>query len=407
MAGFPLLPFLVNAMVAPEQSSSRLPIEVQRLMDLARSLSVSSSYLEDKYWRGLLGREVQKILHNKKGLCLERALMRLQDNGEPDAAENLLEQVQTQTESTRIEHEGQAYDVLLFSAPILAWTRYQLPQEQALSAKQAKALAQLLQTHIAAPDTHLALIPQLLQSEQLPEDFQQTYQLTLKLARAALRGTRVTLAPVEEPWDGLLVDARFLVGAIVAPADAPLFRWQSPAAQPGKLACFDAWRDAALPMLQPLFMGCSIQCPQADAWYISNRETDRRMRPLALQAVVTWLQNSFSDLCATVVGCGQDRLEEFRIGFALPHNKQVVHGCMWPLLGNEEGLDEDQQTAYVADEIIAVLRTLGINDVRHLQGLFPAEFCEDCGAPYFPDPLGAMQHPELPEEVDSSPIALH
>jgi len=391
------------------QSPARLPRETQRLMDLARCLSLSSSHLEDKYWRKLLGQQVQKILQNKKSLWLERALLRLQDGdyGDSEAAENLLEQAQTQSESVRIEHDGQLWDVLMFSAPVLAWTRYQLPQEQALSADQAVQLTQLLQTHIAAPGTRLALIPQLLQSEQLPDSFQETHQLALQLGRAALRGTRVALPPLEENWDGLLVDARFLVGAVAAPVDAPLFRWQSPDGQPGKLACFEAWRDAAVPMLQPLFMGCSIQCPQADAWYISNRETDRRMRPLALQAVVTWLQNSFSDLCATVVGCGQNGLEEYRIGFSLPHSKQVVHGCLWPLLGNEDGLDEDQQAAYAADEIAAVLRDLGVGDVRYLPGIFPAEFCEDCGAPHFPDPLGTMQHPELPEEVDSAPISLH
>jgi len=388
------------------QTPASLPRETRQLMTLARCLSQSSSYLEDKYWRELLGQQVQRVLHNKKSLLLERALLRLQD-GEPEAAENLLEQAQTQTESTRLEHDGQLWDVLLFSAPVLAWTRYQLPQGQTLAAAQLAELTHVLQTHIAAPGTRLALIPQLLQSEQLPDNFQQTYQLALKLGRAALRGTRVTVPADQESWDGLLVDARFLVGAVVAPVDAPLFRWQSPDGQPDKLACFEAWSSAVTPMLQPLFMGCSIQCPQADAWYISNRETDRRMRPLALQAVVTWLQNSFPDLCATVVGCGQEGLEEYRIGFTLPHSKQVLHGCLWPLLGNEEGLDEDQQAAYAADEIAAMLRELGVGEVRYLPGLFPAEFCEDCGAPHFPNPLGTMQHPELPEEMDSSPISLH
>jgi len=389
-----------------QETPTRLPREVQHLMALSRSLSLSSCSLEDKYWRDLLGQEVQKTLHNKKSHWLEQALNRLQD-GERDAAENLLEQVQTQTESTRLEVDGQWYDVLLFSAPVLAWTRYQLPQEQNLSASLVKQVKQLLQTHIVAPGARLALIPQWLQSEQLPESFQDTYQLTVKLGRAALRGSRVTLPPLDEAWDGLLVDSRFLVGAVVAPANEPLFRWQSPSAQPGKQACHEAWSEALTPLVQPIFVGCSIVCAPADAWYLSNREADRRMRPMAVQAVLTWLQNHFSNLSATVVACGQNFLDEFRIGFALPHNKQVVHGCIWPMLDTEGGLDEEQQAAYVAEEIVPVLRELGINEVRYLQGLFPIEFCEDCGAPHFPDPLGVMQHPELPEEVDSAPIALH
>ena len=48
-----------------------------------------------------------------------------------------------------------------------------------------------------------------------------------------------------------------------------------------------------------------------------------------------------------------------------------------------------------------------VRDVPRLPGIYPAEFCDDCGAPYFPNPLGEMLHPEFPEEADPGPIHFH
>ena len=390
----------------------RLPRDLQRLVELARSLALSGSHLEDKYWQALLGQQVHKLLHGKKGRGLDSALDALA-GAEAEAYEALLEQAETQSESTRIEHEGQAYDVLLFSAPVVAWTRYQLPQQYGLSAEQANTFGQLLQEHVLAEGVQYALLPQLAGFDQLPASFQQTYELTLRLGRAALRGRSESPLMSHSPYDGLLADARFLVGAVVAPADAPLFRWQHNQNSPTRADCFEAWRQAAEPLLDKFFTGCSIQCLQPDAYYVNNREADRRMRPLALQAAVTWLQNVAglrgSALRATIVASGQTVPEEYRIGFTAQQSNQVIYGCMWPILSKEEASidDSDQDEPYVTTEIVKLLNDLGVADVRRLPGLFPVEFCEDCGAPYFPDPLGEMQHPELPEEIDVTPIHLH
>lgn len=393
-------------------ASPRLPRDAQRLVELARSLALSGSHLEDQYWQTLLGQHVQKMLHGKKSQGLESAL-NLLGGADPEAYETLLEQAETQSESTRIEHEGQAYDVLLFSAPVVAWTRYQLPQQYKLTSSQVKTFAELIQTHVLAEGAQFALLPQLTGFDQLPTTFQGTYELMVKLGKAALRGRHESaLEPVGQ-FDGLLADARFLVGAIVVPADAPLFRWQTPQSTPSRAECFEAWRQAAEPLLAKLFTGCSIQSLQPDAYYVNNREADRRMRPLALQAAVTWLQNVAglrgNALRATIVACGQTVPEEYRIGFTAQQSNQVIYGCLWPILGKEEASidDTDQEAPYVTTEIVRLLNELGIADVRRLPGLFSIDFCDDCGAPYFPDPLGDMQHPELPEEIDVTPIHLH
>lgn len=393
-------------------TTSRLSRDGQRLVELARSLAQSGSHLEDQYWQALLGQQVHKMLHGKKSRGLDAALDLLV-SAESEAYETLLEQAETQSESTRIEHEGQTYDVLLFSAPVVAWTRYQLPQQYGLSESQLQAFGELLQTHVLAEGVQYALLPQLAGFDQLPATFQGTYELTLRLGRAALRGRSESALTSHSPYEGLLADARFLVGAVVAPVDAPLFRWQNAQGSPTRADSLQGWKQAAEPLLDKLFTGCSIQSLQPDAYYVNNREADRRMRPLALQAAVSWLQNVAglrgNGLRATVVACGQNVPEEYRIGFTTQQGSDVIYGCVWPILGKDEASldDSDHDEPYVTTEIVKLLNDLGIADVRRLPGLFPLEFCEDCGAPHFPDPLGEMQHPELPEEIDVTPIHLH
>ena len=123
--------------------TTRLPRDAQRLIELARSLALSGSKLEDNYWQALLAQQVHKLLHGKKGPGLDSALDTLART-EPEPYEVLLEEAETQSESTQIEHEGQVYDVLLFSAPVIAWTRYQLPQQYGLSAEQLSKCRDLL-----------------------------------------------------------------------------------------------------------------------------------------------------------------------------------------------------------------------------------------------------------------------
>ena len=40
-------------------------------------------------------------------------------------------------------------------------------------------------------------------------------------------------------------------------------------------------------------------------------------------------------------------------------------------------------------------------------GLLPPDYCEDCGAPYFPNPLGELVHAELPEDAEAAPAKFH
>ena len=65
------------------------------------------------------------------------------------------------------------------------------------------------------------------------------------------------------------------------------------------------------------------------------------------------------------------------------------------------------QQPSIPEEIAAYLAEVGVTDVKQLSGLGTTEICEDCGAPFFPNALGEMMHPELPDETDLEPRHFH
>jgi len=392
---------------------SRLSRDAQRLVTLTEALSRSGCRLEDAYWETLLGRHITKLLQGRKNKHIENVLEHLLAEN-IDAYEILVEQAETFSESTVLDVDDKHYDALLFSAPLVAWTRYQLP-DGTFGPDILDALAGQLRTHVLARDTRLALIPQLVSFDQMPQTFQEAWAWTQRLGAQAL-GVKSESCEIHRPEDaeGMLADARFLVGAVVASRGEPLFRWQTDA--PGAVTrdhCFQEWSEACAQTLAPLFTGCTIEYLLPDAYYVNSREADRRIRPLALKAAITWLQTAASlpadELRATIAGCGDSVAEEFRVGFSTRQNNDVIYGCVWPVLSKEEALPEgtDAVQADIPDQIAALLKEFGVQDIRRLPGLHSTEYCDDCGAPYFPNPQGEMQHPELPDEVDLNPVHFH
>ncbi|NYT38352.1 DUF2863 family protein [Allopusillimonas soli] len=399
-------------MTAP--SPSRFSRDAQRLLALTTALARSGSRLEDIFWENQLGALLDKILLGKKSRTLENALEHLLAT-DTNAYEILVEQAETLSESTTLRLKDQSWDALLFSAPIVAWTRYQLPVGTLRPAQHAQLLDQI-KTHIAASGTRVAVLPQLVGFDQMPQTFQDTRAWTQRLASEALDQNGDLQGLIKSvDADSMLADARFVVGILVAPHGEPLFRWQT--TQDGQAAsreaCREAWVEAANPILAPLFTGCQMEYLQPDAYYVNSREADRRIRPLALKAAVTWLHNAGPVLDqgvrAVIAACGESVIEEYRIGFSLKQSNEVIYGCVWPVLSKEEAVADGMETGQVdvPDEIAALLKEMDVRDVRRLPGIYPAEFCDDCGAPYFPNPLGEMLHPEFPEEADPGPIHFH
>lgn len=399
---------------SPAPRPSRLSRDARRLVALSESLALSGCRLEDAYWENLLNTHINKLLLGRKNTAIETALEHLVAQN-ISAYEILVEHAENLSESTSLAVLDAPYDVLLFSAPVVAWTRYQLPGGD-ISAAAGRVIDQQLREHILAEGAQLALIPQLVCFDQMPQSFQETRIWTERLGQAAL-GIKTEPCGINEAPDseGMLADARFLVGVIAVPAGASLFRWQSdpPVAALTREKCFEQWVQGISDTFGSLFTGCRVEYLQPDAFYINSREADRRIRPLALKAAVTWLQTaahlSGGEIRAIIAGCGESTIEEYRVGFTTTHNNDVIYGCIWPILSKEEALSDSVENgqADIPDEISALLKELGVVDIRRLPGLHPAEYCDDCGAPHFPNAQGEMLHPELPEEVDLDPVHFH
>jgi hypothetical protein len=129
------------------------------------------------------------------------------------------------------------------------------------------------------------------------------------------------------------------------------------------------------------------------------------LRPYSLNAGIEFLRATLGiepgDLRAFVGAFHGHRLEEYRIGLCLPEGEQVVHGIVWPLL---EAEDENSE---IAADIEQRLRDAGVVQVQVLEQRFPLEFCDDCGAPLYPNEDGEPVHPEMPEQPTSPSAHLH
>lgn len=394
--------------------SIRLTRDAKRLITLGQALARSGSRLEDVYWEDQLTRLINKMLTGRKARTVENVLDFLV-NEDPNVYEILVEHAETCSESQVMILDGQEHDVLLVSAPVVAWTRYRLPEGH-LTASQQEGLRKALVETIAADGARIAMLPGLITFDQMPQTFQETRLWTQRLGALAL-GTGNEACPVSDPVDteGMLADARFAVAAIAVPRGQPLFRWQDPdtPALESRDTAASVWSSHVTTLLGTLFTGCQIEILLPDAYYTTNREADRRIRPMALRAAVTWLQTAAnlpgSELRAAIAACGNTGVEEFRIGFTPRSGNEVVYGCVWPVLSKEEAaLDAVESTQVDVPEVItALLKELGVSEVRRLPGLYAPEFCDDCGAPFFPTPLGEMMHPELPDETDMEPVHFH
>ena len=209
----------------------RLTRDAKRLITLGQALARSGSRLEDIYWEELLGQLITKLLTGKKSKSLENVLDVLvsQDIG---VYEILIELAETHSESMSLEaQDGGEYEVLLVSAPIVAWSRYRLPEGK-LTDEQRDGLKNAIAESIAAPGAKISMLPDLVTFDQMPQTFQETRAWTQCLGMQAL-GKLIEACAVGQAPDieGMLADARFAVAAVVkcrVPKGDAVFRWQTP-----------------------------------------------------------------------------------------------------------------------------------------------------------------------------------
>ena len=389
--------------------------DAERLTLLALARSASGSRVEDLFWERQLEALLGKLLRAGQDAAVETALEHLLMT-DPTAYEVTVGMCESLSESTVIEKDGQRYDVLLIVAPVAAWTRYSIPANR-IRPDALDALRAQLHGHVLAEGAQLALAPTLLSIDQMPQSFSATQQWLYRLGMQALgKATTQKLAvSTDVEVANMLADTRYLAGAIAVPEGQAMFRWQQARDPiPRRTECTQQWAAQAEPTFAALLPGCGLEVLLPDAWYTGNREADRRVRPLSIRAAVGWLDSAAGlpadQLRAVVAGCGEHQIDEYRIGFTPRNRNEVVYGCVWPLFDREGGGTEVDEAGMPADPlegIVELLKAEGVTEVRRIPGLLPMEFCDDCGAPYFPDPTGELVHAELPEESDSAPAHFH
>jgi hypothetical protein len=265
---------------------------------------------------------------------------------------------------------------------------------------------------VLAREAKLALAPNLFSVDQLPRDFNDVRRWVRKLGHQALTGTSSRSDPKDLPETAeMLADSRFLLGVVAVPSGEEVFRWQeldpktSGRDRQNRVQSLEAWIAKARPIFEAVLPGCGFESLLPDAYHINLRESDRRVRPYSIRAGVSFLEYAMNveakDVKASVAGFGSDRADEYRIGLSVGNTEEVYQGVVWPLFGAES--DEDDPTPL--ELIKTALKEAGVSDIRVWPDVIEPEFCEDCGAPLYPNQRGDVVHIEAPE--DAEPVNPH
>jgi hypothetical protein len=386
----------------PPSRRARPTADVEQLTRLATCLSESSSRIEDAFWETRLASLINRLLTDGAEDTLIAALDPLYHTGSP-VYDALADMIESCTE-TRYAGTPNELDALMIAVPILAWSRFPIPYGL-IPPTHLEAIRTHLQAHVLAAETKLGLCNILYSPDQLPQTWSDTSRLTDKLTQAAFHDRDLKINPqhlVETL--GFLSDSRYLLAAIAAPRGAPFFRWQEEDGD--RATAFRQWVLQGGEALRPLLPACALQIQPVGAYHTTVRDVDRASRPWSLRSAVAFLQTVLNlepaNLHAVVAAFHDQELEEYRIGFTLHNSNDVIHGVIWPLVDSE-----DENSGLLA-QIETILHEASVGRITLLDHRLPLEYCDDCGAPLYPNPEGDPVHAELPEEhAETAPRHLH
>jgi hypothetical protein len=373
----------------------------EELLWLAGGLAESCCRIEDIYWEDRLAVAVDATLAHDDEDTLDAALNQAFNRGSPGYDE-LADLIESRTESPAGLDDK--HDIIFIAAPVLAWSRFRIPAR----VLPAAALANLrvhLRAHVLAQDTRIALADFIFSPDQLPQGYCATAGFARLLGRAALedKDLHVDTDDMSETAQ-FLSDTRYLLAAVAVPRGAAVFRWQE--VDGSRAEALEQWRGQGGGCLAPLLPGCALEFVLPESYFAACRAADKTSRSYSVRASVAFLVTSLDvpvvKLRAIIAPFWDEQIEEYRIGFTLSDNGDVVHGVVWPLLGAED------EAVDVPAEIEGVLRECGVGVIKALEHRFPLEYCDDCGAPLYPSPEGEIVHAEMPEtEAGQIPQHLH
>jgi Protein of unknown function (DUF2863) len=380
--------------------------ETNQLVRLAEGLASSKSRAEDIFWERELEAAVTSYLDQNDEEAINRALDKAHDS-EDDTFDALADVVESLTESMTIESELGKQRVTLFCAPILVWGRTQIPAKT-IAKQNLTNLAVQLGAHIFSSKAKIALADFLFAPDQLPHSYTESREMLNALSDAIRERTHVSIdtKTLEEAPD-VVCDMRMIIGAVQVADGDPMFSWEEATTpvEEARQSCLSAWRGQGGAAVQPLLVGFPFELTLPRTFFAACREADLASRAYSIGASVAYLEavtgTPAEKLTAIVGGCWGNGIEEYRIGFSMGEEDDVVHGTIWPLVS-----DEAEDTP-VVEEIETLLHAAGIKNVIVLEDRLPLEFCDDCGAPHFPNRDGEMLHAHLPDDADTQRVQLH
>ncbi len=374
-------------------TTQKLNRDTAKLVRFALALHASGSQLESQTWQQQLGDAIAALFQKKQNDILEQALDYLWLEN-PAACDVLAELIEGYAESLT---EDEQTNAVLIAIPLLAWSRYAISAGR-LNKQRLQELRERMKADLLASDVRLALADILYSPDQLPRGFIETRALLQQLARSAMNEEDVYLDSTELAAAGEFVaDVRYIFAAVVVKKGAPIFRWQQ--AEMTQQEVLQTWRANTKSIFKAILPGCHFNTLLPNAFFSAWRKLEQEARVFSLRAAVSYLCVVLNvkpqDLRAVVSPFYEQTLEEYRIGFCLANGASILHGVVWPLIGEET--EETDIVAQIERELT------GLDKVIVLRTGMPMEYCDDCGTPLFPNAEGEMVHPEMPETEETAP----
>lgn len=386
------------------------PKLVRQVIFNAQAFHRSSSMYEENFLISQIDQDLLEIMIKKKSDDIEAILSQLTEIS-PDSAALVFERLQHLSEFTT-EHDpvaGTQKDFLLITAPVLVWTRYAIP-EVTLNAATQNSLIEGLKKFILADGVDVFGLSRLLSPFEMPMDFTDTRQWLQTMVQRSLRADSAEPEPGRFPEGlSLLADSRHMVLLASAHHGKPIFRWMPPQSE-SRDQCLQDWRSHAHSLFTALFPGCQIEVDMPDTFFTSESASREHLRPIGIRASVDWLKSALNlepgELRANIMRFGDEMTQEFRVGYSRKTESEVIFGSIWPK-SFETLPEDDPDDAAELDQLVNVLKTAGIQDIRILSGIAPMEYCSDCGAPMFPNRDAEIVHAEMPDEAFDMPQHFH
>jgi hypothetical protein len=373
-----------------------------RLIHLAIEWSEASSLLEDRFWEREVIPEIDGLLESGNEKTITTALESLWSR-DPVAHDLVADLIESRAECMVAKFKGEVCDMILIALPVLAWSRDKIPCGK-LSAAATKAIAAQLQGHVLAKAAHVTLAPAIFSPDQLPHQYTDSFTLARSMFTAMQEGKAFPIDFSNWPETGqFIADTRLVIAGVAVPAGGAIFRWQEEEISRDKV--LTNWREQGGAVLQAAMPGCTIEPLMPSAFHDGSRLADSEGRGFSLKAGVQFLEAVSNlapkDMVAVVAPFYERELEEYRISLMREGREDVLHGVVWPVLGTEA------EEGTVADEIEALLKTLGVANVIQIDHKFPLEHCSDCGAPMFSDPDAELVHAGFPEDDVPETVRYH